>query len=129
MVDKVFLLWHAYATGEMLLIGSLRKVGNKYVFKYEKDAVKAMSLRCFLPFAYTEEEIYFDALPSFFAQRMLTSRYNMDKFGVKYNPNNELALLIYGDGKRNSDNFRIVNPETYSILIGEDYVENEQKIR
>lgn len=119
MVDKVFLLWHAYVTDEMLLIGSLRKVNSKYVFKYEKDSVKAMNLGCFLPFPYIEREISFDILPSFFAQRMLTSKYNMSKFGVKYEPNNELALLAYGDSVRNSDNFRVVTPESYNLICDE----------
>ena len=126
MVDKVFLLWHAYVTDEMLLIGSLRKVNSKYVFKYENDSVKAMNLGCFLPFPYTEREISFDILPSFFAQRMLTSKYNMSKFGIKYEPNNELALLAYGDSVRNSDNFRVVTPESYNLICDE---QNKKQIQ
>lgn len=122
MVDKVFLLWHSYVTDEMLLIGSLRKINNKYIFKYEKDAVTAMNMRCFLPFPYTEKEIDFDILPSFFAQRMLTSKYNMNKFGIKYDPKNELALLAFGDSIRNSDNFRIVTSESYNLIC-----DNESK--
>lgn len=118
MVDSVFLLWHAYVTDEMLLIGSLKKINNKYVFRYEKDSVKAMNLGCFLPFPYTEEELSFDILPSFFAQRMLTSKYNMNKFDVKYDPKNELALLAYGDSVRNSDNFRVVTPDSYYLIYG-----------
>jgi len=126
MVDKVFLLWHAYTTDEILLVGSLRKFDGKYIFKYERDAVKAMSLRCFLPFPYTEKEIYFDALPSFFAQRMLTSKYNLNKFGIIYDPNNDLALLAFGDSIRNSDNFRVVTPDGYKLITEEESVKQSQ---
>lgn len=126
MVDKVFLLWHSYVTDEILLIGSLRKNDNKYVFKYEKDAVKAMNMRCFLPFPYTEKEIDFDILPSFFAQRMLTSKYNMNKFGIKYDPKNELALLAFGDSIRNSDNFRVVTPESYNLICDDENKKQSQ---
>lgn len=108
MINKVFLLWQSYITKEILLIASLTKVNNKYIFKYEKDALKAMNLGCFLPFAYTESELRFDVLPPFFSQRMLTSKFNRDKFDVKVSLDNELALLTYGDSIRNSDNFRIV---------------------
>ena len=116
MINKVFLLWHAYITKELLVIGSLSKDGNRYIFKYEKDAARAKDLGCFLPFPYTENELYFSMLPSFFTQRMLTSRYNMDKFGVKYDSNNELALLTYGDSVKNNDNFRIVSEDSYKLL-------------
>ena len=108
MVNKVFLLWHSFHTKEMLLIASLMKVNNKYVFKYERDAYKAMNLGCFLPFPYTEKELSFDILPSFFSQRMLTSKFNRDKFDIKFTLDDELALLAYGDSVRNSDNFRVV---------------------
>lgn len=129
MVNKVFLLWHAYTTKELLLIGSLTKINNKYVFNYERDAMRAKELGCFLPFGYTDESLYFDFLPSFFAQRMLTSKYNRDKFDIKYTPDNELALLTHGDSVRNSDNFRIVSENTYKSLNTIVDFGNDQNIR
>lgn len=111
MIDKVYLLWHAYATKELLLIGSLTKMDNKYIFEYDKDAVQAMNLGCFLPFPYTEDKLYFDVLPSFFSQRMLTGEYNVNKFRIDLN--DELALLTYYDGIKNSDNFSVVSKDVY----------------
>ena len=118
MIKKVYLLWHAYTTGELLVIGSLTKTEDKgYMFKYEKDAVKAKSLNCFLPFGYTEEELYFSSLPDFFSQRMLTSKYYADKLGIKYDNNDELSVLTYGDSIKNTDNFRIISEKDYNSLM------------
>ena len=91
MTNEVFLLWHAYVTKELLLIGRLKREGSGYVFEYDKAAIRAMNLGCFLPFPYTEDKVYFETLPSFFAQRMLTGEYNINKFNVSFN--DELALL------------------------------------
>lgn len=123
MVNEVFLLWHAYVTKEILLIGSLKKENNKYVFEYDKAAIKAMNLGCFLPFPYTENKLYFETLPSFFAQRMLTGQYNINKF--KINSSDELALLTYYDGIKNSDNFSVVNLNTYNNIKN---IENDNAI-
>ena len=82
MINRVFLLWQSYKTKEILLLGSLTKKEEKgYEFKYEKDATRAQSLGCFLPFPYTEDKIYFSTLPTFFTQRMLISNYNSKKYG------------------------------------------------
>lgn len=107
MIKEVFLLWHSYVSKELLLIGTLRREDKGYSFEYDKDAAKAMGLGCFLPFPYTQDKLYFDMLPSFFAQRMLTGEYNVNKFNV--NTLDELELLTHYDGVRNSDNFSVVS--------------------
>ena len=56
MIKEVFLLWHAYVSKELLLIGTLRREDKGYSFEYGNDAIKAMSLGCFLPFPYTIEK-------------------------------------------------------------------------
>lgn len=118
MINKVYLLWHAYITKELLVIASLTKTDNsKYIFKYEKDALKAKKLNCFLPFNYTEEELYFNSLPDFFSQRMLTSKYYVDKLGINYDSNDELSILTYGDSIKNTDNFRIISEKDYNSLM------------
>ena len=82
------------------------------VFFYGKDAVKAMELGCFLPFPYTQNKLYFEMLPSFFAQRMLTGEFNVNKF--KVSDLDELELLTHYDGIKNSDNFSVVS--TYNEI-------------
>jgi len=113
-MKKVYLLWHAYTTKELLTIASLTKKNNEnYIFKYETDALKAKQLGCFLPFEYTEEEITFKSLPMFFSQRMLTSKYYIEKLGINYKQDDELSLLAYGNSIKNNDNFRIISEEEY----------------
>jgi len=113
-MKKVYLLWHAYVTKELLTIASLTKKNNEnYIFKYETDALKAKQLGCFLPFEYTEEEITFKSLPMFFSQRMLTSKYYIEKLGINYKQDDELSLLAYGNSIKNNDNFRIISEEEY----------------
>ena len=107
MIKEVFLLWHAYVSKELLLIGTLRREDKGYSFEYGNDAIKAMSLGCFLPFPYTQDKLYFDMLPSFFAQRMLTGEYNINKFNV--GTLDELELLTHYEGVKNSDNFSVVS--------------------
>lgn len=129
MTNEVFLLWHAYVSKELLLIGRLKREGSGYVFEYDKTAIKAMNLGCFLPFPYTEDILYFESLPSFFAQRKLTGEYNVNKFGI--NDNDELTLLTYYDGIKNSDNFSVVNEDTYKNIIGtidSDNIEESRKL-
>lgn len=125
MVKKVYLLWNAYVTKELLVIASLSKSENdEYVFKYEKDAIKAKNLGCFLPFSYADNEIKFNSLPDFFAQRMLTSKFYVEKFGIKYDVNDEFAMLCYGNSVRNTDNFSIISDQTYQKLM---YESNENE--
>lgn len=112
MIKEVFLLWHAYVSKELLLIGILRREEKGYSFEYCKDAVTAMGLGCFLPFPYTQNKLYFDTLPSFFAQRILTGDYNVNKFNVS--SLDELELLTHYDGVKNSDNFSVVS--TYNDI-------------
>lgn len=124
-MKKVYLLWHAYITKELLVIASLIKNNNdSYIFKYEEDALKAKGLGCFLPFEYTEEKITFKTLPMFFAQRMLTSKYYIEKLGINYNQDDELSLLAYGNSIKNNDNFRIISEEEYENfkeILNNDY--------
>lgn len=132
MINRVFLLWQSYTTKELLLLGSLTKVEEKgYEFKYEKDAVRAQKLGCFLPFEYTEDKLYFSSLPPFFAQRMLTSHYNSTKFGINYDPNNELAALTYKNSIKNSDNFSIISEDLYQSINSKETIgaESNQMIR
>ena len=112
MNKEVFLLWHAYVNNELLLIGKLKKEVEGYSFEYSEDAVKAMELGCFLPFPYTEKKLYFNTFPSFFAQRILTGNYNVNKFNV--NSLDEFELLIHYGGVKNSDNFSIVSADVYN---------------
>lgn len=126
MTSEVFLLWHAYVTKELLLIGRLRREGSGYVFEYDKAATRAMNLGCFLPFPYTEDKLYFETLPSFFGQRMLTGQYNINKFNV--NSNDELDLLTYYDGVKNSDNFSIVSASNYNDIRNNDNIEERKTL-
>ena len=117
MINKVYLLWHAYVTKEFLVIGSLTKKSNtEYIFRYEKDAITAIKLGCFLPFPYTDNEIKFNALPSFFTQRMLTSKFYIDKFNINYDANDELSILCYRNSVKNNDNFSIISEESYNLF-------------
>lgn len=117
MIKKIYLLWHAYSTKELLTIASLEKIdNNKYLFKYEKDAIKAKSMGCFLPFNYTDEELYFSSLPTFFSQRMLTSKFYIDKLNIKYDSDDILSILCYGNGVKNTDNYSIVSDIDYMNL-------------
>lgn len=107
MINEVFLLWHSYRSNEQLLIGTLRKEDNGYSFEYNESAITAMEMGCFLPFPYTNEKLYFEMLPAFFAQRMLTGEYNVNKFNL--GSLNVFELLTRYDGVKNSDNFSIVS--------------------
>ncbi len=129
MIDKVLLLWQAYSTKELLLIGSLAKVEDRgYKFKYENEALKAQKLGCFLPFEYTKDELYFSSLPAFFSQRMLTSKYNSEKFGINYNPKNELSILVYGNSIKNSDNFTIITEKAYQSINSRTSDKTENRV-
>jgi len=122
MIKKIYLLWHAYSTKELLTIASLEKLdNNKYLFKYEKDAVKAKNMGCFLPFNYTDEEVYFNSLPNFFSQRMLTSKFYVDRLNIKYESNDDLSILCYGNGVKNTDNYSIISDVDYMNLYNREY--------
>lgn len=118
MIKKVYLLWHAYRTKELLVIGSLMELDNKkFMFKYETDAEKALKLGCFLPFRFTNEELYFDSLPHFFEQRILKSKFNIEKSGINYDNANKLEVLTFFDSVKNNDNFRIISEHSYYSLM------------
>lgn len=125
MIKKVYLLWNNYATDELLVIGSLEELDDKsYVFRYEKDSMKAAMNGCFLPFGYTEDVIYFDTLPAFFEQRMLKGDYNIEKFGIKLNSNNKLGILLYGNAQKNNDNFMVVSEAYYNENVLGDKIKS-----
>lgn len=120
MIKKVYLIWQHYHTGEYLLIANLTKESNnKYIFKYTKDAIKAMNLGCFLPipikdYNNIEQDLVFNSLPLFFSQRILiASKYIINKFEMNNIPQDELSILTYDYGRRNSDNFYIIDELTY----------------
>lgn len=143
MSKKVYLFWEPFNISgnsrEKLMIASLTKASDKnYIFKYEKDAIRAMSLGCFLPIAIDdpaniEKEIVLDSLPLFFSRRILPfSKFNIDKFGINYDSYDEFGLLTYGDGRTNSDNFSIIDEETYEArkaTANEDKVDKVYSIR
>lgn len=115
MIREVYLLWTSYSTNEILVIGKLRELDNKkYSFKYGKDAKKALSLGCFLPFTYTDEEIIFNSLPLFFEQRIIKGKFNSEKFGINYDINDKLRALVYQDSVKNNDNFKIVSEDKFN---------------
>lgn len=127
MNKEVFLLWHSYVSKELLLIGTLRKEDKGYSFKYGEDAVTAMGLGCFLPFPYTQNKLYFDTLPSFFAQRILTGEYNINKFNVS--TLDELELLTHYEGVKNSDNFSVVSTYNEIKNVEDDNIEKKTMLR
>lgn len=115
MINKVYLLWHSYISNELLTICSLEKIAPKgYIMKYNEEAIKAKALGCFLPLSYTKEDIHLNNLPSFFSQRMLTSKYYIEKFNIEYDKTDELSILCYGGGVKNTDNFCIFSEEDYN---------------
>ena len=117
MIKKVYLLWTSYINNEVLLIGTLTELENKgYTFNFSTEAKKAVELGCFLPFRYTEETLVFDSLPFFFEQRILKGKFNKETFGINYDINNKLGVLVYGDAVKNNDNFRVISEEKYKGL-------------
>ena len=115
MIKKVYLLWNAYVTNELLVVASLTRLDNNYIFKYESDALKAMECGCMLPFIYSKDEMYFEALPHFFTQRMLNETM-LTRLGIDYNPKDELSILTCFNGRKNNDNFLVVREEVYETL-------------
>jgi len=120
MNKKVYLCWQHYQTKDFLLIASLTKNENgNYVFKYTKEALKALQLGCFLPIPIEnpndiEKEFTSNTLPTFFSQRMLvSSKYIIQKLGLENMPSDELSILTYDYGRRNSDNFYVIDEPTY----------------
>lgn len=117
MIKKVYLLWNSYINNEVLLIGTLTEVDKKgYLFQFSEEALKAASLGCFLPFKYTDKVLIFDSLPFFFEQRILKGKFNQETFGINYDINNKLGVLVYGDAVKNTDNFKVITEEKYKSL-------------
>ena len=117
MIKKVYLVWHSFVMNQLFTIGTLTEVDDKhYIFKFDVDALAAAEAGCFLPFKYTTEEMRFNGLPAFFDQRMLKGQFNIKTFGIDYSAQKEMDLLTYGDGVKNSDNFRVVSEPTYLVL-------------
>ena len=118
MIKKVYLVWHSFVMNQLFTIGTLIEVENNkhYIFQYDEDALEAAEEGCFLPFKYTTEEMHFNGLPAFFDQRMLKGQFNIETFGIDYSPQKEMELLTFGDGVKNSDNFRVVSEPTYLVL-------------
>ena len=115
-MKEVYLLWESYKTNKLLAIGVLKQLDNdKYSFKYFDTAKDAMEQGCFLPFPYSEEEIFFETLPDFFEQRILKGDFNTFKFNLK-NETNKLNYLVYRDSVKNSDNFKIVDEEKFQKM-------------
>jgi len=123
MIKKVYLLWNAYITNEILVIASLTKKDNNYVFKYESDAIKALDYGCMLPFVYSKDEIFFDSLPHFFTQRMLNEPM-LNKLGVDYNPKDELSILTCLNGIKNNDNFLVIREDMLETIIDKNTLKN-----
>ena len=103
MLEKVYLLWDSYKKNRTYLIGVLSKKNDNYIFKYNQDAILALSDGCMLPFPYTEKTYAFSSLPLFFNRRI---NHRKGKVG------NMLDVLNINDGRMNNDNFRIVSSST-----------------
>ncbi len=115
-MNEVYLLWESYKTNKILAIGVLKQLSDdKYSFKYFDTAKVAMEQGCFLPFPYSEEEMFFETLPDFFEQRILKGDFNTYKFDLK-NEKNKLNYLVYRDSIKNSDNFKIVSEEKFQKM-------------
>lgn len=99
MLEKVYLLWDSYKTNKTYLIGYLLKKEDKYIFKYDEEALLAYSDGCMLPFPYTDKFYQFNSIPLFFSRRI---NYRKGKI------NNELNSLLENNGRINNDNFHIV---------------------
>lgn len=127
MMKKVYLVWHSFVMNQLFTIGTLTEVNDKhYIFKYDVDALDAAQEGCFLPFRYTTEEIHFSGLPVFFDQRMLKGQFNIKTFGIDYSAQKEMDLLTFGDGVKNSDNFRVVSEPTY-LVLKEELIDPKRK--
>ncbi len=115
-MSEVYLLWESYKTNELMPIGVLRQIDERFSFQYFHTAKEASEQGCFLPFPYVEDVLYFDTLPDFFEQRILKGEFNNHKFDL-IKDNNKLNYLIYRDSVKNNDNFRIVSEEKYHKLF------------
>lgn len=116
MIKRIYLLWNSYRTKELLTIGTLNKIGNKYMFKFEQEALKAREQGCFLPFPYTEDEVYFSFLPNFFERRMLNKE-TRNKLNLNCDSKDIFSILTLNNGQTNSDNFYIFTEERYTELV------------
>lgn len=110
-MKTVALIWQSYETNEYIPIGILKEVDKKYVFKYSESALLAKQHGCFLPFPYTDEAKVYDALPQFFAQRMVNSDFQRHTFDIDIPRDRTMEVLTYLNSKKNNDNFLIVDAE------------------
>lgn len=118
-MKKIYLFWQYYNTGEYLLIATLKKENQNYIFKYKKDALKALKLGCFLPIPISSlddinKEQSFVALPPFFSRRIIKpNKLLNEKFGIFHTYEDELTQLTYNYGRIISDNFYVISEEDY----------------
>jgi len=115
MMKKVYLLWADYVSKELLVLASLTKFENNYILEFDEDLGKAINDGCILPFEHNEKQIVFNKLPNFFVQRML-SKETIKQFNIKCDLNDEFSILTCNNGRKNSDNFYILNEEKYQIF-------------
>ena len=115
-MNEVYLLWESYVSKQLIPIGVLKQLNNKYLFAYLDSANQAIEQGCFLPFPYTQDVLYFDTLPDFFEQRILKGEFNSHKFNLKKD-DDRLNYLVYRDSVKNSDNFKVVSGEKYKKLF------------
>lgn len=125
MIKKIYLLWNSYITHELITIGTLNKIGKKYMFKYEVDALKAQEQGCLLPFPYIEDEVYFSFLPRFFERRMLNKE-TRNRLNLNCDSNDVFSILTLNHGRTNSDNFYVFSEEKYQVL--KELQESKKKI-
>lgn len=111
MMKKLYLLWEHYSNEQPIMIATLYKVENKYIFKYEKTAFEALIKGCMLPFPYTTDGIICNELPDFFKRRIV--RRNIKDIS------DEFSLLTSNNGRVNSDNFSIVDEEGLEKIFAE----------
>lgn len=114
-MKTVALIWQSYQTNEFIPIGILKQVDKKYVFKYSESAKEAEQLGCFLPFPYTDEVKVFDYLPTFFAQRMVSSDFQRYTFDIDIPKERTMEVLTFLNSKKNNDNFLIVDADLIKI--------------
>lgn len=114
MTKKIYLMWNSYISNELLTICVLTKVKQLYLFKYDKEALKAQEQGCMLPFPYSEKVSCFSKLPSFFESRKLNPD-TRKRMGIVCD-DDDFSILLSNHGQKNSDNFLIISDKTYQML-------------
>ena len=95
-----------------LLTLTLTSGKNKSLYP---SVVPAENLGCFLPFPYTDEVKVFDYLPTFFAQRMVSSDFQRYTFDIDIPKERTMEVLTFLNSKKNNDNFLIVDADLIKI--------------